>query len=195
MKKCALSSVVTLALASLVVTSQPRQTSAQETKAAPVAAAPSAAERAQLLAAAREIMTAQTYCAFITVDREGRPQARTVNPFPPEDDMTVWFATGIQTRKVQEIRDNPHVLVYYADHAKATGYVALSGRAVLVSDKAEIERHRRAYWAQAFPGDRNLVLVKVVPERLDVLNYKAGTRQDSVTWRAPSVELGPAGKK
>ncbi len=113
---------------------------AQETKAAP----PPAAERAKLLAAARQIMTAQTYCAFITVDAEGRPQVRTINPFPPEEDMTVWFATGVQTRKVAELKANPHVAVYYADHKNATGYVQLSGRAVLVSDKAEIDRHRRA---------------------------------------------------
>ncbi len=159
-------------------------------KAAPTAQ-PSAAERQKLLDAARQIMTAQTYCAFITVDADGRPQVRTVNPFPPEEDMTVWFATGIQTRKVAGIRANPHVAVYYADHKNATGYVQLTGRAVLVSDKAEIERHRRAYWTQAFPGDKNLVLVKVIPERLDVVNYAAGVNGDKVTWRSPSIELGP----
>ena len=198
MKKGALSSrlalaLAPLALASLVLLSQSRPSRAQEARAAP--GAPSAAEREHLIAAAREIMTAQTYCAFITVDRDGRPQARTINPYPPEEDLMVWFATNILSRKVQEIRDNPHVVVYYADHSAATGYVALSGRAVLVSDKAEIDRRRRAYWAQVFPGDRNLVLVKVVPERLDVINYKAGTKMDSVTWRSPSIELGPAPKK
>ncbi len=159
-----------------------------------VKAAPTGAERARLLAAARQIMTAQKYCAFITVDRDGRPQVRTVNPFPPEDDMTVWFATGSQTRKVAELRANPRVALYYADHQAGTGYVQLSGRAVLVSDRAEIEKRRRAYWAQSFPGDRNLVLVKVVPERLDVINYAAGVHGDSLTWRSPSIELGPAKK-
>ena len=141
------------------------------------------------IAAARQIMGAQQFCAFITLDEKGLPQVRTINPFAPEEDMTVWFATGVQTRKVAEIKANPHVAVYYADHANGTGYVQLSGTAVLVSDKAEIERHRRAYWAQAFPNDRNLVMVKVVPERLDVINYKAGVTGDSVTWRSPSIPL------
>ena len=154
-------------------------------------AAPADAGRARLIAAARQIMAAQPYCAFLTVDEAGRPQVRTVNPFPPEDDMAVWFATGSQTRKAAEIRANPRVALYYADHKNGTGYVQLAGRALLVSDRAEIERHRRAYWAQSFPGDRNLVLVKVVPERLDVLNYAAGVRADSVTWRTPSLELTP----
>jgi general stress protein 26 len=53
-----------------------------------------------------------------------------MNPFPPEEDMTVWVATNTNNRKVQEIRNDPRVCLYYADHSKATGYVALSGNAV-----------------------------------------------------------------
>jgi hypothetical protein len=42
---------------------------------------------------------------------------------------------------------------------------------------------------------KNLVLIKVVPERLDVLDYKAGTQANPETWRPPSVEFGPPAKK
>ncbi len=150
-----------------------------------------APDRAKIIAAARELMGAQTYCALITVDQTGRPQVRTMNPFPPEEDMTVWVATNTRSRKVEEIRNDSRVCLYYADHSKATGYVALSGRAVLVDDMKEIQKRKRAYWDQAFPGLKNLVLIKVVPERLDVLNYKQGVVADTVTWRTPSIEIGP----
>ena len=156
------------------------------------AASPSDDERARLIAAAREIMGAQTYCALITLDEAGRPQVRTMNPFPPEEDMTVWIATNTRSRKVREMRRDPRVGLYYADHAKATGYVTLTGHAVLVEDMQEILKRKRAYWDQAFPGLKNLLLIKVVPERLDVLNYKAGTQTDPETWRTPSIELGPS---
>ncbi len=149
--------------------------------------------RADLIAAAREIMTAQQYCALITLDEEGRPVARTMNPFPPEDDMTVWIATSTLTRKVQQIRHDPRVTLYYADHSKATGFVAISGHAVLVDDRAEMIKRKRAYWDQAFPGFKNLVLIKVIPERMDVLNYKAGALNDPVTWRTPSAEFKSPG--
>jgi general stress protein 26 len=152
---------------------------------------PSADERARLIAAAREIMAAQTYCALVTIDETGRPQVRTMNPFPPEEDMTVWMATNTRSRKVQEIRRDPRVTLYYSNHANAIGYVQITGHAVLVDDKQEILKRKRAYWDQAFPGLQNLVLVKVVPERLDVLNYKAGVQADPETWRTPSIELGP----
>jgi len=145
--------------------------------------------RPELIAAAREIIAGQTYCALITQDADGRPQIRTMNPFPPEDDMTVWIATSTQTRKAQHMRNNPNVTLYYSNHAQATGYVAITGRAELVDDRAEMIKRKRAYWDQAFPGFKNLVLIKVTPERLDVINYKAGALNDPQTWRSPIVEF------
>jgi general stress protein 26 len=187
-----LRSVWLLALCGAAVTCSAAGQDTPPAKAAPPAPAQHspADERGRLIAAAREIMGAQTYCALITLDETGRPQVRTMNPFPPEDDMTVWFATNTRSRKVHELRRDPRVSLYYADHAKATGYVALTGRAVLVEDMQEILKRKRAYWDQAFPGLKNLVLIKVVPERLDVLNYKAGVQVDPVTWRTPSIEMG-----
>jgi general stress protein 26 len=148
-------------------------------------------DRAAVVAAARDIMTAQTYCALITLDSTGRPQVRTMNPFPPEEDMTVWIATNANTRKAAEIRQDPRVTLYYADHGKAIGYVAMTGRATLVDDMKEILKRRRAYWDDAFPGLKNLVLIKVVPEQIDVVNYKAGALNDPRTWRSPWIAFGP----
>lgn len=159
--------------------------------AAPVVAqeatAPPALDRAQLVAAAREIMGAQTFCALITLDDTGRPQVRTMNPFPPEEDMSVWMATNTRSLKVQQIERDPRVVLYYSNHGEAIGYVALHGRAELVDDTQEIRKRKRAYWDQAFPGLQNLVLIKVVPERIDVLDYKAGTQPNPETWRPPVI--------
>jgi general stress protein 26 len=145
--------------------------------------------RPELIAAAREIIAAQTYCALVTLDDSGHPQIRTMNPFPPEEDMTVWIATSTLTRKAQQIRHDSRVTLYYADHSKAIGYVAITGRAVLVDDRAEMVKRKRAYWDSAFPEFKNLVLIKVVPERMDVLNYSRGALGDQTTWQAPTLEF------
>jgi general stress protein 26 len=159
---------------------------------APAEEAAKPRDKAALVAAAREIMAAQTYCALVTIDETGRPSVRTMNPFPPEEDMTVWMATNTNSRKVEHIKRDPRVTLYYANHGTAIGEVALVGRAELTADPAEIQKRKRAYWDQAFPGLKNLTLIKVVPERLEVVNYKAGLNNDPATFRAPSVELGPA---
>jgi general stress protein 26 len=145
--------------------------------------------RSELMAAAREIIASQQYCALVTQDEDGRAQVRTVNPFPPEDDMAVWIATGTQTRKVQQIRHNAQVTLYYADHGKASGYVSIRGKAQLVDDRAEMIKRKRAYWDSVFPGFKNLVLIKVNPEHMEVVNYSRGANGDPATWRAPSVEF------
>jgi general stress protein 26 len=144
--------------------------------------------RSELIAAAREIIASQQYCALVTQD-EGRAQVRTVNPFSPEEDMAVWIATGTQTRKVQQIRHNPQVTLYYADHSKAAGFVTIRGNASLVDDRAEMIKRKRGYWNSVFPEFKNLILIKVVPEHLEVLNYSRGVNGDPATWHAPSVEF------
>lgn len=152
--------------------------------------AAASASRDSVIAAARDIIGGQKYCALVTVDSSGQPQIRTMNPFPPDDDMIVWIATNSRSRKVSEIRNNPRVTLYYADHSTAAGYVTISGKAVLVDDMNEKLKRKRAYWDQSFPDWKYLILIKVIPERLDVLNYKRHLLNDSVTWRTPTIGLG-----
>jgi general stress protein 26 len=142
-----------------------------------------------MLAAAREIMAGQTYCALITQDSAGRPQVRTMNPFPPEADMSVWMATNSRSRKVEEIRNNPRVSLYYANHKDATGTVIIHGEAVLVDDMEEKLKRKRAYWDQSFPDWSYLMLIKVVAKEIEVLNYRCSYLNDPVTWRIPTAEL------
>jgi general stress protein 26 len=156
---------------------------------------PKSPDRAAVIAAAREFMATQKYCALITLDETGRPTVRTMNPFPPDEDMSVWFATKDITRKLKQITRDPRVTVYYSDHQQASGYVAITGRAELINDMAVIKQRWREYWTTAFPDPKSIVLIKVVPERLDVLYYKKGMLGDSVTWRTPSVELQPVTPK
>ena len=149
----------------------------------------SSIKRETILAAAREIMDGQKYCAIVTVDLRGTPQIRTMNPFPPEADMTVWMATNSRSRKVREIRGNPNVSLYYADHANATGSVTIHGKAHLVDDPAEKAKRKREYWTEAFPDWQYLILIKVVPERLELLNYAKGLNNDPATFESPSLDL------
>jgi general stress protein 26 len=146
--------------------------------------------RDSVIAAARELIGEQHYCALVTIDSSGQPQIRTMNPFPPEEDMTVWIATNSRSRKVSEIKNNSRVCLYYADHSKGNGYVTITGKAVLVDDMSEKLKRKRAYWDQSFPDWKYLILIKVVPESMDVLYYKRQLVNDTVTWRTPTVELG-----
>jgi general stress protein 26 len=142
-----------------------------------------------LLVAAHEIISETTYCALVTVDSTGQPQVRTMNPFPANDELITWFATSRTSRKVREIRNNPKVCVYYADHISAKGYVNITGKAEVIDDKELLIKMKRAYW-EGIPDWQNIfVLIKIVPETMEVINYKHGLNNASGTFRAPSTKL------
>jgi general stress protein 26 len=147
-------------------------------------------DRQSLLATAREIMKTARYCALVTLDSQGRPHARTMDPYAPEENMVVWFGTNAGSRKVAEIRRNQRVTLYYfvaADQA----YVTISGRARIVSDQAEKTRHWKDEWKNFYPHrDKNYLLIAVIPDKLEVISVKEGINGDTITWTPPAVRFG-----
>ena len=143
--------------------------------------------REELTLAAREIMATTRYCALITSDGHGRMNARTMDAFAPDEKMIVWLATNPRSRKVAEIRRHPRVLLYYFDRENQA-YVTLHGTARLVNHAAEKARHWKEEWSAFYP-DRNkdYLLIKVVPTRLEVVNTKKGIVGDAKSWRPPIV--------
>ncbi len=147
------------------------------------------ANRDSIISAAREMIGSLTYCALISMDTTGGISVRTMNPFPPDENMNVWMATNKHTRKYFELQKDPNVTLYYADHSKAAGYVAIKGKAVLVDDMAIKLKMKRAYWDQAFPDFNNLILIKIVPQSLEIIYYKHKLYNADVTWDPPAIEF------
>lgn len=148
--------------------------------------------RADILAAAREIMDGAHFCAFITNGEDGQPQAREIDPFAPEDDFTVWMATKASTRKMAQVRRDPRVTLYY-QAPNGAGYVTLFGRAAIVTDAAEKAARWKEAWAPLY-DDRNrgddYTLVRVTPVRLEIVSLTHGLVGDPATWRPLSVDFG-----
>lgn len=150
---------------------------------------PAPLTRDQLIAEAREIMTSSRYCALITMDSAGRPQVRTVDPFPPDEKMMIWIATNPLTRKVGQIRRNRHVTLYYFDR-EAQAYVTISGKARLINDPKEKAKRWKDEWKAFYPDrQKSYLLIVVTPTRLELMNVSKGIVGDPQTWRPPSVSF------
>jgi general stress protein 26 len=144
-------------------------------------------DRQQLIDAAREIITSARYCALITNDSSGHAQARTVDPFPPDDSFVVWIGTNPRTRKVAEIRRNSHVTLYYFDR-DAEAYVTIHGVARLVNDPKEKAKRFKKEWKDFYPNrDKDYLLISVMPVQLEIVSVKQGIVGDRLTWKPPSV--------
>lgn len=143
--------------------------------------------RDSIMSAAREIIRSMPYCALVTTDKTGQPQIRTMNPFPLSDGFVIWFATSRNSSKVQEIKNNPKVLVYYADLQQSVGYATITGNAEVIDNRELLIKMKRDYW-NGIPGWQDMfVLIKVIPQKLEVINYKHGINNDPKTLKAPAI--------
>ncbi len=142
-----------------------------------------------MLVAAMEIISETNYCALVTIDSTGNPQIRTMNPFPMKDGIDIWFATSRYSRKVKELKNNPNVCVYWADHVHAKGYVNITGTATVIDDKELLNKMKREYW-EGIPNWQELfVLIRITPATLEVVNYKHQLNNAPDTFRASVVRM------
>jgi general stress protein 26 len=136
-------------------------------------------------------MRAAGLCALVTLDATGAPQARAMQPFAPEADLTVWMATNARTRKVDQIRRDPRVTLFYVA-PDGTGYVTLLGRATVVDDPAEKAKRWMPAW-DAFYEDQNrgddYLLLRVTPVRVEVVSATHGIAVEPKSWKPASVDL------
>lgn len=141
----------------------------------------------ELIKAAKEIMQSTKTCALITIDDEDRPRVRTMDPFSPEEDLTVWLGTNSSSRKVIQLKNDNRVTLYYADKDD-TGYVMIHGIASIVYDVAEKEKHWKKEWEEFYPNyPKDYLLIKVSPEWMEILSTSRNILGDSKTWEPQRV--------
>lgn len=138
---------------------------------------------------AKEIIKNAKNCALITIDSLGVAHARTMDPFLPKKDFTIWMATNPQSLKVQQIKSNPKVTLYYFDPTTMS-YVTLQGKALLVNSKEEKNQHWKNEWKNFYKNrDTDYLLIKFTPKDLIVISEKYEILGDSITWKAPNLKL------
>ena len=92
--------------------------------------------------------------AMLTTEDDGKLRARPMVASQTEFKGELWFFTRKSSHKVDEVKSEQHVGVSYADAGKQD-YVSLSGRATLVTDKAQVTAHWDRVDADLVPeGDR-----------------------------------------
>ncbi|MFY0603781.1 MAG: pyridoxamine 5'-phosphate oxidase family protein [Flavobacteriaceae bacterium] len=142
-----------------------------------------------LFTVAKEIIKNSKNCALITVDSLGIADARTMDPFLPEEDFTIWMATNPKSKKVSDIKNNPKATLYYFDKAHP-GYVTIQGVATLVN----LPEQKKKFWKEAwknFYKDKTTgyLLIKFTPHKMKVISEKYKVLGDSITWKSPEIEF------
>ncbi len=124
---------------------------------------------AAVLAAARATMRRKRYCLLATRSERG-VDARVLEPFAPERDLTVWLGTTRGSRKHAQLLRDPRATLVYQDDARGACAV-LVGRVTVVEDLAERRARFKPFWRAFWPGGPeapDYVLLRFEPSRVEV---------------------------
>ncbi len=138
---------------------------------------------------AKEIMVDAKNCALITVDSLGVAHVRTMDPFLPKEDFTVWMGTKSNSLKVSQIKQNEKVTLYYFDKVH-TSYVTLQGVASIVNSTKEKEQFWKNEWENFYKNrSTDYTLIKFTPNSANVISEKHQILGDSITWKTPIINF------
>lgn len=125
------------------------------------------------------------WCAIATVDGD-QPRVRMVHP--TWDGEVLWFATGPQSPKAEQLRTNSNVDIQYQVTPPEFVHVMVRGTAELVTDQ-ETKNHAweaidydLTEFGSTGPDDPNFLPVKITPTRIE-LSEMFGSVNKRV-WRA-----------
>lgn len=100
----------------------------------------------RLLDTTRQIMKSSNSAFLSTIDKEGKPRTRLVDPYDNEGDLTkLLIITRPLSRKIDEIEHNPHATLAFYDK-KGNGYVCLFGEAHVARKERKNTKNWKASW-------------------------------------------------
>lgn len=130
----------------------------------------------QLLEVTQHILDAAKFCFLITRGKKGELNARLMQPFGPDHNLTIWFGASPQSRKVREIREDNRVTVTF-EYAEEGAYATLLGEAAIETDRETRRRYWRdsfsAFWPDGPEGD-DYVVISFSPFRIEVMGIDRG---------------------
>jgi general stress protein 26 len=115
--------------------------------------------RAHLIELLKDFDTAMLVTRSMSGSMHGRP----MDVAEITDAGELWFAAGLDSGKIAEIRTNPEVMVAIQGKTK---WISVTGRAHISTDRQQIARLWKPDWKIWFPdgpNDPNLCLVAVEP--------------------------------
>jgi general stress protein 26 len=119
-----------------------------------------------------ELINRNRYAKLITFGTDGAPHGRIMTNLPLGKDMVIWFATGLSTNKIKDIKKNLNVSVFVDDPNDQTN-ASIIGKAEIVTD----DRLLKKFWQEPFgfffpggPSDPDYCLLKITPKKVEYLN-------------------------
>lgn len=144
-----------------------------------------------------DLIKHQHAAVLVTIGEDGALDSRPMGCLQSEFDGTLWFMTFKKSPKLLAIENNQHALVSY-DRPSKFEFVALSGRARIVDDRAKIHtlwNEGLRVWFPDGPDSADIALIAVDVETArawtkpaSILTYALLYLRARVTGKAPAPQ-------
>ncbi len=117
--------------------------------------------------------------AMLTTETTDGLQSRPMSAYVDKDTSSIWFITRIDSDKTEEIKDDSHVNLAFAD-AKANSYVSVTGTARVVRDPAKTKELWNPFaeaWLPEGPEAPTTGLIHVTPQHATFWDSPSGVLQ------------------
>jgi len=118
-----------------------------------------------------ELIKNNRYSKLITFGPDKAPRGRIMTNLPLGKDMVIWFATGLSTSKIKDIKKNPNVGVFVDDPDDMTN-ASIAGKAEIVTTPGLLKKFWQEPFGFFFPGgptDPDYCLLKIIPKKVEYL--------------------------
>jgi len=125
-------------------------------------------EKQEILNRATALVSAAPYATMGTIGPSGAPSMRAMTVLQNDGLETVWFATGLNTAKVANLRQNPTATLFMADSEIGVG-VTLIGTADVLTDRETTQRFWKPglkRWFLQGPTDPNFCVLRFTAKQL-----------------------------
>ena len=116
----------------------------------------------------------ESYVGTMATIQENKPHTRYMTFF--NDEFILYTVTSKQTEKVDELEANPHthILIGYEGEGFGDDFLEIQGTVTISSDETMKEKVWNKMLKPWFSGpeDPNLVVLKVTPETIRLMNKK-----------------------
>jgi len=146
-------------------------------------------EEQKIINLSKEIIKETYFATLITVDKNGQPRARVMEPFEPDNNYIIWLTTNPKSRKVAQLNNNSKATLHYFDK-KNLGYVSLMGNAFLINDEVIKSQKFKDGWDNFYKNQKDdYLLIKFIPKTLEIISVTNQYNGDSLTWKPHQVYL------
>ena len=138
------------------------------------------------LNAAEKLISTARFAVFITIDQQGFPHARVIDPLPPCKKFDeIWIGTNRYTRKVSHLLGNPRSSLIYFD-SSSLGFAYISGLGSLVDDpQVKADKFASGWWLfyPEGPSGPRFLLIRFVPTRIEIISPLHKLASGLNSWR------------